>query len=58
MLSSVSEFYDEELDTRIAAVLSLVEPIMLVVMAAIVAMMLLAFYLPLFQAISAIEAIR
>lgn len=58
MLGSVSEFYDEELDTRIAAVLSLVEPIMLVVMAAIVALMLLAFYLPLFQAISAIEALR
>jgi type II secretory pathway component PulF len=31
---------------------------MLVVMASIVALMLLAFYLPLFQAISAVEAIR
>jgi type IV pilus assembly protein PilC len=58
MLGSVSEFYDEELDTRVAAVLSLVEPVMLVVMAAVVALMLLAFYLPLFQAISAIEALR
>jgi type IV pilus assembly protein PilC len=55
MLNAVAEFYDDELDTRIATVLSLVEPVMLVVMAAIVATMLLAFYLPLFEAISAIQ---
>jgi type IV pilus assembly protein PilC len=55
MLNAVAEFYDEELDTRIATVLTLVEPIMLVLMALIVAGMLLAFYLPMFQAISAIQ---
>src|SRR5262245_60575413 len=49
MLNAVAEFYDEELETRIATVLQLVEPIMLVLMAIIVAAMLLAFYLPLFQ---------
>jgi type II secretory pathway component PulF len=38
-----------------AAVLTLVEPVMLVLMAVIVAGMLLAFYLPLFEAISAIQ---
>jgi type IV pilus assembly protein PilC len=55
MLSSVAEFYDEEVDTRLATVLALVEPLMLVMMAFLVAGMLLAFYLPLFQAISAIQ---
>jgi type IV pilus assembly protein PilC len=55
MLNAVAEFYDEELDTRIATVLSLVEPILLVLMAVIVAGMLLAFYLPMFQAISAVQ---
>jgi type IV pilus assembly protein PilC len=55
MLSAVAEFYDEELDTRMAAVISLVEPVLLVVMAVIVAAMLLAFYLPMFQAISAVQ---
>ena len=39
-----------------ATVLSLVEPVLLVVMAVIVAGMLLAFYLPMFQAISAVQA--
>jgi len=56
MLGSVAEFYDEEVDTRLATVLALVEPIMLVMMAFLVAGMLLAFYLPLFQAISAVQA--
>jgi type IV pilus assembly protein PilC len=58
MLGSVAEFYDEELDTRMAAVLSLVEPVLLVLMAVIVALMLLAFYLPLFEAIAAIQLAR
>jgi type IV pilus assembly protein PilC len=53
MLSSIAEFFDEELDTRIATALALTEPILLCLMALIVAGMLLAFYLPLFQAISA-----
>jgi type IV pilus assembly protein PilC len=56
MLNAVAEFYDEELDTRMATVLTLVEPVLLVLMAVIVAGMLLAFYLPMFQAISAIQS--
>jgi type IV pilus assembly protein PilC len=55
MLNAIADFYDEELDTRIATVLSLVEPVLLVLMAIIVAGMLLAFYLPMFQAVSAIS---
>ena len=55
MLNAVADFYDEEIETRMAAVLALIETIMLVCMAVIVAGMLLAFYLPLFEAISAIQ---
>jgi type IV pilus assembly protein PilC len=55
MLNAIADFYDEDLDTQIAAVLSLVEPFLLVVMAVIVAGMLLAFYLPMYQAISAVQ---
>jgi type IV pilus assembly protein PilC len=55
MLNAIAEFYDEELDTRLQTVLSLVEPVMLVLMAVIVATMLLAFYLPLFESIAAIQ---
>ena len=35
MLGAIAEFYDEELDTRMATVLSLVEPVLLVLMAII-----------------------
>jgi type IV pilus assembly protein PilC len=55
MLTAVAEFYDEELDTQLATVLSLVEPFLLVLMAVVVAGTLLAFYLPMFQAISAVQ---
>lgn len=55
MLVAISDFFDEELDTRIATVLALVEPIVLVIMALIVGAMLLAFYLPLFQIFSALN---
>jgi len=58
MLTAVADFYDEEMDTRLATVLALVEPVMLLLMAVVVAGMLLAFYLPLFQAISAVQAGR
>jgi type IV pilus assembly protein PilC len=58
MLNAIAEFYDEELETKMATVLSLVEPVLLVVMAVIVAGMLLAFYLPMFQAISAVQQVR
>ena len=55
MLGAVAEFYDEDLETRMATILSLVEPVLLVVMAVLVAGMLLAFYLPMFEAISAVQ---
>jgi type IV pilus assembly protein PilC len=56
MLNAIADFYDEEMEGRLATVLALVEPILLVVMAVVVAGMLLAFYLPLFEAISAIQS--
>jgi type IV pilus assembly protein PilC len=55
MLNSVADFYDEEMETSMAKVLALVEPVLLVFMAFIVAAMLLAFYLPMFEAISGIQ---
>jgi len=55
MLTAVADFYDDELAGRVAAVMALAEPVMLVLMAVVVAGMLLAFYLPLFDAISSIQ---
>jgi type IV pilus assembly protein PilC len=50
MLSDVSEFTDEEIDTQLTRLVSLIEPLMLVFMAVVVATMLLSVYLPLIRA--------
>lgn len=49
MLQSVSEFLDEQIETRMARLLTLVEPLMLVFMGLIVAILLVAIYLPMFS---------
>ncbi|HEV7503994.1 MAG TPA: type II secretion system F family protein [Thermoanaerobaculia bacterium] len=49
MLSSVSDFLDEQVETRMQRLLSLVEPLMLVFMGAIIAILLISIYLPMFS---------
>jgi type IV pilus assembly protein PilC len=49
MLGNVSEFYDEEIEARLSRVVTAIEPIILVFMGGIIAVLLYAFYLPLFQ---------
>ena len=49
MLTNVSEFYDEEIESRLARMIALIEPLILVVMGMVIAVLLYAFYLPLFQ---------
>jgi len=49
MLNHASDFTDEEIDTRLTRLVTLIEPIMLVVMAGVIATMLLSIYLPLIR---------
>jgi type IV pilus assembly protein PilC len=49
MLNSLAEFYDEEIDTEVSRFITLVEPILLVVMGMVIALVVLALYLPLFE---------
>jgi type IV pilus assembly protein PilC len=51
MLSSVSDFLDEQIESRMQRLLSLIEPLMLVFMGIIVAIILISIYLPLFSAL-------
>ena len=55
MLSSVSEFYDEEIDTLLARVISFVEPVILVLMAGVILTILLSVYLPIFRLMSQVK---
>jgi len=49
MLNSVAEFYEEEVNLRLSALVSLIEPILLVFMGLIVAFILISLYLPIFS---------
>ena len=54
MLNSLADFYDEEIETEVARFITLIEPAMLVFMGIVIAAVVLALYLPLFQLTSVI----
>jgi len=49
MLAGVSDFYEEDVSTVLAALLSLIEPVILIFMGLVVAFVLVALYLPIFS---------
>ena len=49
MLNSLADFYDEEIDTDVARFVTLIEPAMLVFMGVVIAAIVIALYLPIFQ---------
>ncbi|MBS1817749.1 MAG: type II secretion system F family protein [Acidobacteria bacterium] len=49
MLNTVADFYDEEISTNMERFVTLVEPVLLVAMGIVIAGLLLALYMPLFQ---------
>jgi type IV pilus assembly protein PilC len=49
MLNSVAEFFEEDVNTRMQAALSLIEPAIMLTMGAVVAFVLIALYLPIFS---------
>ena len=55
MLSDVSDFLDEEVETSLQRILSLLEPVMLILMGIIVATLLISVYLPLFSLLGQVQ---
>lgn len=49
MLNSVAEFYEEEVSLRLGALVSLIEPVILIFMGLLVAFILISLYLPIFS---------
>lgn len=49
MLNTVADFFDEEIATYMERFVTLVEPVLLVIMGIVIASLLLALYMPLFQ---------
>jgi type IV pilus assembly protein PilC len=54
MLSSLADFYDEEIDTELGRFVTAVEPALLIIMGVVIASLLLALYMPLFQLTSVV----
>jgi type IV pilus assembly protein PilC len=48
MLSSVAEFYEEDVQTALSAAMALIEPVILIVMAVFVGGILISLYMPIF----------
>jgi type IV pilus assembly protein PilC len=55
MLNSLSDFYDEEIDTNLGRFITIVEPALLVIMGIVIAGLLLSLYMPLFNLSSALN---
>lgn len=49
MLTSLADFYDEDVETEVGRFVTLVEPVMLVFMGVVIAGVVLALYMPIFQ---------
>ncbi len=55
MLEKIADFYDEEVDAAVAAMTSLIEPIVIVLMGIVIGGLLVSMYLPMFDMIGAIK---
>jgi type IV pilus assembly protein PilC len=55
MLARIADFYDEEVDAAVAALTSIIEPVIIVVMGGVIGAILIAMYLPMFDIIGKIS---
>ncbi len=56
MLNKIADFYEDEVDVAVAALTSLIEPILMVVIGSMVGTVLIAMYMPIFSLAGAIKA--
>ncbi len=55
MLDKIADFYEDEVDTSIAALTSIVEPLMMIGVGVIVGIIVIAMYLPMFKLLELVE---
>ncbi|OGS33655.1 MAG: hypothetical protein A2293_10255 [Elusimicrobia bacterium RIFOXYB2_FULL_49_7] len=55
MLHKVSDYYEEEINSAVDAFMSVLEPIIIVIMGAIIGFVLVAMYLPLFEMVTEVR---
>jgi type IV pilus assembly protein PilC len=55
MLTKIADFYDDEVDAAVGALMSMIEPLMIVFLGVIVGGMVVAMYLPIFDMMNAVQ---
>jgi type IV pilus assembly protein PilC len=55
MLSKIADFYEEEVDTAVAGLMKLIEPILITILGAIIGTIVTAMYLPLYSILTKIS---
>jgi type IV pilus assembly protein PilC len=55
MLNSLADFYDEEIETEVSRFITIIEPVLLVIMGLVIALVVIALYLPLFELSSVVS---
>ena len=51
MLSKIADFYEEEVDTAVAGLVTLLEPVMIAILGVVVGGIVISMYLPIFSLI-------
>ena len=55
MLSKIADFYEDEVDSAIATLTSIIEPVMMILVGAMVGIIVISMYLPMFKMLSLVK---
>jgi type IV pilus assembly protein PilC len=55
MLGKIADFYEDEVDAAVAALTSIIEPLMMIGVGAMVGVILIAMYMPMFKMLTLIK---
>ena len=55
MLDKIADFYEDEVDTSIASLTSIIEPLMMIGVGAIIGIIVISMYLPMFKLLQLVQ---
>ena len=55
MLSKIADFYEDEVDSAISTLTSIIEPLMMIMVGAMVGVIIISMYLPMFKLLSLVK---
>jgi type IV pilus assembly protein PilC len=55
MLSKIADFYEDEVDAAIASLTAIIEPLMMIGVGAMVGVIIISMYLPMFKLLSLVK---